>query len=221
MEHFKRIVIFGVGLIGGSFALALKQAGAVGEVVGVGRRRATLERAQSLGIIDRIGDASSVAGADLVLLIKPQFEVGRQSLSANGIVNFGSQLPAVAQGGLISIYALNEYPSVFGGAAGLSTHWIGIHQPNSHIPLSAYIYLRDKLANPQTHKIYQDHGTTELDANYAIYQVFVKQIMRDKGYQETSPAPNFMTKVYEGTGHNELAWAQRLTKPLQFLFQNK
>lgn len=71
MEGFNRIVIFGVGLIGGSFALALKQAGAVGEVVGVGRRRATLERAQSLGIIDRIGDASSVAGADLVLLAAP------------------------------------------------------------------------------------------------------------------------------------------------------
>ena len=66
-----------------------------------------------------------------------------------------------SMGGLISIYALNEYPAVFGGAAGLSTHWMGIHQPNSHIPLAAYIYLRDKLANPQTNKIYQDHGTTD------------------------------------------------------------
>jgi prephenate dehydrogenase len=71
MERFNRIVIFGVGLIGGSFALALKRAGVAGEVVGVGRRRATLERAQALGIIDRIGDASSVAGADLVLLAAP------------------------------------------------------------------------------------------------------------------------------------------------------
>jgi prephenate dehydrogenase len=71
MERFNCIVIFGVGLIGGSFALALKRAGVAGEVVGVGRRRATLERAQALGIIDRIGDASSVAGADLVLLAAP------------------------------------------------------------------------------------------------------------------------------------------------------
>lgn len=71
MQQFNRIVVFGVGLIGGSFALALKQAGAVREVVGVGRRRETLERAQALGIIDRIGDPSSVAGANLVLLAAP------------------------------------------------------------------------------------------------------------------------------------------------------
>ncbi len=71
MAHFNKIVIFGAGLIGGSFALALKRAGAAREVVGVGRRRATLERAQQLGIIDSIGDASSVAGADLVLLAAP------------------------------------------------------------------------------------------------------------------------------------------------------
>ncbi len=71
MTMFNKVVIFGVGLIGGSFALALKRTGAVREVVGVGRRRATLERAQGLGIIDSIGDASAVQGADLVLLAAP------------------------------------------------------------------------------------------------------------------------------------------------------
>ncbi len=71
MQKFNRIVVFGVGLIGGSFALALKRAGAVDEVIGVGRRRETLERAQALGIIDGIGTAASVAGADLVLLAAP------------------------------------------------------------------------------------------------------------------------------------------------------
>jgi len=68
---FDRIVVFGVGLIGGSFALALKQAGEVKQVIGVGRRVETLQRAQALGIIDTIGDASSVAGADLVLIAAP------------------------------------------------------------------------------------------------------------------------------------------------------
>ncbi len=71
MQQFNRIVVFGVGLIGGSFALALKRAGGVREVIGVGRRRETLERAQALGIIDGIGSAASVAGADLVLLAAP------------------------------------------------------------------------------------------------------------------------------------------------------
>ena len=72
---FGRIVIFGVGLIGGSFALALKKAGVVKEIVGVGRRRETLERAKSLGIIDVIGDVSSVAQADLVLLAAPVAQI--------------------------------------------------------------------------------------------------------------------------------------------------
>lgn len=71
--QFKKIVIFGVGLIGGSFALALRKANAVGEVVGFGRSATTLQQAQQLGIIDRIGDdvAAEVADADLVLLATP------------------------------------------------------------------------------------------------------------------------------------------------------
>lgn len=70
---FKKIVIFGVGLIGGSFALALRKADAVGEVVGFGRSAANLQQALSLGIIDRIGQdiAAEVGDADLVLLATP------------------------------------------------------------------------------------------------------------------------------------------------------
>ncbi|HEX5339121.1 MAG TPA: prephenate dehydrogenase/arogenate dehydrogenase family protein [Gallionella sp.] len=71
--QFKKIVIFGVGLIGGSFALALRKANAVGEVVGFGRSAATLQQAQQLGILDRIGSdvAAEVCDADLVLLATP------------------------------------------------------------------------------------------------------------------------------------------------------
>ncbi|HEU0283401.1 MAG TPA: prephenate dehydrogenase/arogenate dehydrogenase family protein [Gallionella sp.] len=71
--QFKKIVIFGVGLIGGSFALALRKANAVAEVVGFGRSEATLQQAQQLGIINRIGRdvAAEAGGADLVLLATP------------------------------------------------------------------------------------------------------------------------------------------------------
>lgn len=70
---FARIVICGVGLIGGSFALALKKAGLVQTVVGVGRSAATLEEARSLGLIDEIATDWAVAlkGADLLLLAMP------------------------------------------------------------------------------------------------------------------------------------------------------
>lgn len=70
---FQKVVIFGVGLIGGSFALALRKAGTVSEVVGFGRSSATLEQAKQLGILDRIGHdvAREVCDADLVLLATP------------------------------------------------------------------------------------------------------------------------------------------------------
>ncbi len=69
----KKIVIFGVGLIGGSFALALRQVGAVDQIVGVGRTEASLLRAKELGIIDVISTSleESLQNADLVLLAVP------------------------------------------------------------------------------------------------------------------------------------------------------
>jgi len=71
-----RLVVVGVGLIGGSFALALRAAGLVDTVVGVGRGRANLDAARQLSIIDRQvqidGDwAAELAAADLVLLAAP------------------------------------------------------------------------------------------------------------------------------------------------------
>ena len=71
--EFGKVVVFGVGLIGGSFALALKATEQVEEVVGFGRSLATLTQALDLGIIDRVGAnaGQEVADADLVLLATP------------------------------------------------------------------------------------------------------------------------------------------------------
>ncbi|HWV62888.1 MAG TPA: prephenate dehydrogenase/arogenate dehydrogenase family protein [Oxalicibacterium sp.] len=68
-----KIVIFGTGLIGGSFAAALRKTGAVRQIVGVGRTAASLERAKELGLIDTIGTSMEEAlrDADLVLLSVP------------------------------------------------------------------------------------------------------------------------------------------------------
>ena len=73
MPEFGKVVVFGTGLIGGSFALALKEAGAVDEVVGFGRTPATLRAAQQLGVIDRAGinPAHEVPDADIVLVATP------------------------------------------------------------------------------------------------------------------------------------------------------
>jgi prephenate dehydrogenase len=74
----RRLAIFGVGLIGGSFAAALKHAGAVAHVVGVGRGRANLERALELGVIDEIASDARTAllGADFVLVAIPVQQTG-------------------------------------------------------------------------------------------------------------------------------------------------
>mgnify|MGYP000193303978 FL=1 len=71
--EFGKVVIFGVGLIGGSFALGLKAAGQVEEVVGFGRSLGSLTQALDLGIIDRVGanPCQEVVEADLVLLATP------------------------------------------------------------------------------------------------------------------------------------------------------
>ncbi|MCK4502695.1 MAG: prephenate dehydrogenase/arogenate dehydrogenase family protein [Desulfuromonadales bacterium] len=73
-----RLTIIGVGLIGGSLALALKQAGAVGEVVGCGRGKPNLEKALELGVIDRYerDPAAAVRGADVVFLATPVKTLG-------------------------------------------------------------------------------------------------------------------------------------------------
>jgi prephenate dehydrogenase len=73
MARIEKLVVVGVGLIGGSFALALKQAKAVRRVVGVGRSAANIYRAQELKIIDAEGafNRETFGDADLVLLAMP------------------------------------------------------------------------------------------------------------------------------------------------------
>ena len=70
---FGKLAVYGVGLIGGSFALALKAAGAVTEVIGVGRSRVNLEAARAALVIDTIAsdDEQALADAGLVLLAMP------------------------------------------------------------------------------------------------------------------------------------------------------
>ena len=73
VTELRKIVVCGVGLIGGSFALAQKAAGGAAELVGIGRSRASLDEAVRRGVIDRRAEdwADALMGADLVLLAMP------------------------------------------------------------------------------------------------------------------------------------------------------
>jgi len=78
VRRLKRVAIVGVGLIGGSFAAALRRAGAVATVVGVDRNPQALERAAALGVIDALAESVSdaAAGADLVVVAVPVRAIG-------------------------------------------------------------------------------------------------------------------------------------------------
>jgi prephenate dehydrogenase len=78
MVRIEKLVVVGVGLIGGSFALALREARAVGRVVGVGRGAGNIARALELNIIDAGGafDRATFGDADLVLLAMPVGQMG-------------------------------------------------------------------------------------------------------------------------------------------------
>lgn len=70
---FNKVVLIGVGLIGGSFALSLKKANAVTHIVGLDRHLASLETAKRLGIVDSFTEdiALAVADADLIVIATP------------------------------------------------------------------------------------------------------------------------------------------------------
>jgi prephenate dehydrogenase len=78
MRRLKTLAVIGVGLIGGSFALALRRAGAVSHVIGFDRDPAALERAAALGVIDTAAGSVSEAAeaADLIVVAVPVRAIG-------------------------------------------------------------------------------------------------------------------------------------------------
>ena len=121
-----------------------------------------------------------------------------------------------SMGGLISMYAICEYPKVFGGAACLSTHWTGIFTAeNNPIPAAFMEYLQKHLPSSKNHKIYFDYGSETLDALYKPFQLQADQIMQQKGYT----ANNWITKEFIGADHSERSWNKRLDIPVLFLLK--
>ena len=114
--QFKKVIVFGVGLIGGSFALALRKANAVGEVVGFGRSESTLQQARQLGIIDRIGQdaAAEAVDADLILLATP---VGQMAEIMARIAPHLGAHTLVTDGGSTKSDVVREVYAQLGGRA--------------------------------------------------------------------------------------------------------
>jgi alpha-glucosidase len=118
-----------------------------------------------------------------------------------------------SMGGLISIYAISEYPEVFGGAACLSTHWPGGDPGGSAFSQQMQQYLKDNLPAPDGHRLWFDFGSEGLDAAYREHQARVDHIVRNKEYGND----RWITFYDPGADHNENAWRARLHHPLTFL----
>lgn len=115
--EFRKVVIFGVGLIGGSFALALKAAGQVEEVVGFGRSLGSLKQAVDLGVIDRMGvnAGQEVSDADLVLLATP---VAQMPEIMARIAPYLSERTLLTDGGSTKVDVVAAARATLGGAVG-------------------------------------------------------------------------------------------------------
>jgi prephenate dehydrogenase len=119
--RFERLAIIGLGLLGGSVALAAKRRGLAATVVGSGRREAPLQRALDAGVVDEIGDlAHAVRGADLIVLATP---VGAMASLVEAAA------PHLAEGALVTDVGSVKAPlaETLPGLLPASVHYIGAH----------------------------------------------------------------------------------------------
>ncbi|WP_296380565.1 alpha/beta hydrolase-fold protein [Winogradskyella sp.] len=145
--------------------------------------------------------------------LKPQidFAYSTKTDRANTFV-MGSSM-----GGLMSMYAISEYPNIFGGAACISTHWIGAApREDNPFPEAIFKYMEANLPKAGSHKLYFDYGNKTLDQHYPQYAPRVDKLLKAKGYNVT----NSKNLFFEGTDHSENSWNKRLDQPLTFLLGN-
>jgi hypothetical protein len=144
----------------------------------------------------------------------------RTSRKARDTIAMGSSM-----GGLISLYALSEYPGVFGGAGCLSSHWPLILPKDDEQMPSADIdaisgafegYIRTRLPRPGAHRIWFDHGDQTLDRLYAPFQQRIDRAVAARGWVL---GRDYQSKSFPGAAHNEQSWHARLDQPLVFLLK--
>jgi predicted alpha/beta superfamily hydrolase len=115
-----------------------------------------------------------------------------------------------SMGAHISLYAMTEYPDIFGKAGCLSTHW-----PIPYLGQAFMDELPTSVPEPTIHKIYFDHGTKTLDKDYEPHQLKVNQMFYELGYTDN----NLLYKKFEGHEHSEKDWQRRVQYGLEFLLK--
>lgn len=134
-----------------------------------------------------------------------------------------------SMGGLISLYIMCEYPAIVGGAACISTHWIGSISANASNGYTMYDdpvcadailkYFSENLPEPGSHILYLDEGDSDWDALYVKYNKEMTAIAEERGYSQS--AGTLMVKYWINSGHSEWFWQQHCATPLEFLLSSK
>lgn len=119
-----------------------------------------------------------------------------------------------------TIFAFIVLLQVFGGVACLSSHLsmshVGHGSDKRHWQDALLNYLAARLPYAGSHRIYMDHGTEGIDAEYVIPQQRVDSLFTARGWD----TDHYMSRVYTGHDHNESDWSRRLHVPLLFLLRS-
>lgn len=125
-----------------------------------------------------------------------------------------------SMGGLISFYAINEYPNIYGGAMCLSTHFMGATSPqdilDKLVPNSIKEYFAKNIPSPKNHKIFFGYGNKGFpESFYKPFQTPIDDLMKQKGYTEE----NWISREFDGNEHNANSWAKEMPEALEFLLK--
>jgi predicted alpha/beta superfamily hydrolase len=172
-----------------------------------------LEPSQQKMITEKFGNGKIANGDNYLKFIVNELKPFIDSHYATLTGKENTVIMGSSMGGLISIYAIAEFPEIFGGAACISTAWLSFVEPGYAIPEAAIHYIARHMPAPGGHKIYFDYGTGESDKSYELTQSFIDLIAKGKGYTEE----NYKSMVFEKAVHDENAWSRRLDIPVQFL----
>lgn len=129
-----------------------------------------------------------------------------------------------SMGGLISLYALGEYPEVFGAAGAVSIHWPlgdpreGQGAPQAEVVAAFDRWLSTSRAVPARNRLYMDHGTVNLDGYYRPYSEAMEGVLPRHGWVH---GDTWVSIVVPGGDHNEAAWRARIETPLAFLLDGR
>ncbi|MCU0729619.1 MAG: alpha/beta hydrolase-fold protein [Sphingopyxis sp.] len=171
--------------------------------------------------VETTHNGPSLADAYLRFLVeelKPR--VDRTYRTRRGRVD--TSIMGSSMGGLISLYALGEYPSVFGAAAAVSIHWpLGDPRRGQGADPAAVAsafdqWLDGTAVRPGRNRLYIDIGDQTLDAFYPPYQTAMAPVLSAHGWQD---GPRHALRTFPGTAHNEASWRARVEIPLAFLLR--